>query len=556
MRWARNLMREPLAALREVFHNANLRRVQLAFMGSVTGQYAFSIAISVYAYEHGGAKTVGLVMVARNLPAALVAPFAAIVADRGRRERVMLACDIGRAAAVGGAAAIVAAGGPPLAVYALGVAVTMMMTTFHPAEAALLPLLARSPEELAASNVSSSSIEGIGGFAGPALGGLFLAAFSIEAAFLFVAATFLWSAVLVARIRLDQPEPAAEPEKHSPEPFRREALAGFRILASEPKLRVVVGLYAAQTIVAGGASVLTVVAAIRLLGLGNGGVGYLNAATGVGGLAGAVVVLARVSGTKIAGDFGLGIVLWEALLLIGIEPKAAIAFVLIAILGLGNTLVDVSALTLLQRSVDNAVLARVFGVVQALLVGSMALGALIAPALIAAFGIRAALIATGAFLPILAALRWARLAAIDREARIPTRRLELLRAIPLFDPLPAGTLEWLAQAMKEVTVTAGTDVVREGDPGEEFYVLAAGSAEVLVDGAVKPIEAGDYFGEIALLRSVPRTATVRAVTDLELLTLDRAEFIGAVTGHPASRDAADAVIGARLGSLRTGTVPA
>jgi len=541
-------LREPARALRDVFRNPNLRRVQLAWAGSVTGQYAFSIALAVYAYRHGGAATVGLVIVVRMLPAAVISPFAAVLADRGRRELVMLASDLARAAAVGGAAAVVYAGGPPAAVYALGVVVTILMTVFHPAEKALLPLLANSPEELSAANVSSSSIDSIGGFAGPAAGGLLLAAFSIEATFVFVAATFLWSALLVARLR-----PAREPPPATASTgLRTEAFAGFRTIAAEPRLRVLVGIYGAQTIVAGGLTVLTVVTALRVLHLGNGGVGYLNAAIGVGGIAGGAATLLLAGRGKLAGDFGLGVVLWGVpLLLLGAWPSTPLALAMLGAIGLGNTLVDVSALTLLQRAVDNAVLARVMGVVQGLLVAAMAAGAVIAPALVAGLGPRGALIATGAFLPALAALLWPRLAAIDREATLPARPFELLRAIPIFAPLPEATLERLALALRPLEVPAGADVVREGEPGDDFFVIDSGEAEVLE----RRLGPGESFGEIALLRDVPRTATVRAVTDLGLYALARDEFLAAVTGHAASLDAANAVIGERLGSLRARVSP-
>jgi predicted MFS family arabinose efflux permease len=542
----RERLREPARALRNVFRNPNLRRIQVAFAGSVTGQYAFSIALAVYAYRHGGAGTVGLVIVVRMLPAAIVSPFAAVLADRGRRELVMLASDLLRAAAVGVAAAVVASGGPPAVVYAMGVVVTILMTVFHPAEKALLPLLAHSPEELSAANVSSSSIDSIGGFAGPAIGGLFLAVFSVEAAFVFVAATFLWSAFLIGRLR-PEAEPAPAAAEPQPGGLRREALAGFRTIAVEPALRVIVGLYAAQTIVAGGLTVLTVVTALQLLGIGNGGVGYLNAAIGVGGIVGAALTLVLAGRNKLAGDFGLGIVLWGVpLLLIGLWPSTPLALAMLGAIGLGNTLVDVSALTLLQRAVDNAVLARVMGVVQALCVATMAAGALIAPALVSALGARGALVATGLFLPVLAALLWSRLAAIDRAAHVPARQLELLRVIPIFSPLAGPTLERLALALRPLRIAAGADVVREGDPGEDFYVIDSGEAEVLG----RRLGPGESFGEIALLRDVPRTATVRAVTDLALYALDRETFVDAVTGQDASLAAANAVIGERLGALR------
>jgi MFS family permease len=557
MSWLRGRLREPLLALRSVFANPNLRRVQLAFAGSIVGQWAFSVALAFYAYHHGGAAAVGIVIVVRMVPAAIVSPFAAIVADRVRRERVMLISDLVRVVAAGGAAAIVFAGGPPAAVYALAALMTIVATIFRPAEAALLPSLARSPEELAASNVASSSIGSVGGFAGPALGGLILAASSSEVVFLFVAATFLWSALMVMRLRPERVEPVAgSPAEHRSTSARAELVAGFRTIAIEPELRVIVGLYAAQTIVAGALGVLVVVVALDLLDLGSAGLGYLNSAMGIGGLIGAAVTLALVGRGKIAGAFGAGVVLWGApLLVIGVWPNAVAALAMLGVLGFGNTLVDVSAMTLLQRSVADEVLARVFGAVEGLTIGAMALGAVVAPLLVAGFGVRIALISAGLFLPLLTAALWSRLASIDREARIPARQLEVLRAIAIFAPLPPATLEHLAHALREVRAPAGADVVRFGEAGHNFFIVDSGRAEVLVAGEAKPIGPGDYFGEIALLRDVPRTATVRAITDLVVYALERDEFIGAVTGYPPSHDLADAVIGERMGALRAGTVP-
>jgi predicted MFS family arabinose efflux permease len=554
---ARESLREPVGALVEVFRNPNLRRIQLAWAGSIVGQFAFSVALAVYSYQQGGATVVGLVIVARMVPAAIVAPLAAIVADRRRREQVMLACDLVRALALAAAGGIVLADGPPPAVYVLGAVVTIVATVFHPAQAALLPSLAVSAEELTAANVSSSSIESVGSFAGPAIGGLVLAGSGVGAAFFVAAATLLWSAAFVARLRPPRsPEhDAARADRESTD-LRREALAGFRTILAEPKLRTIVGLYGAQTLVAGAAGVLIVVIALRLLDLGEGAVGYLNAAIGIGGLVGAGVALVLVGRRKLAGDFGVGLVLWgAAFVAIGLWPKPVVALAALGGLGLGNTLVDVSALTLLQRSAPDEVLARVFGVVQALSVAAMGLGALVAPLLLAGLGVRPTLLVAGLFLPLVAAISWRRLRAIDREAEIPARELALLRSIPIFAPLPPQTLEHLAHALSVVHVPRGSDVVRAGDPGHSFFILDSGGAELHVDGDTRAIEPGAYFGEIALLRNLPRTATVRAVSDLVLYALDRDEFIGAVTGHSASSDAADAVIGDRLGSLAAGAVP-
>jgi MFS family permease len=547
---ARERVAESAAALRNVFRNPDLRRLELAWAGSITGEWAYAIALAVFAYDVGGAAAVGLVGVIRFLPSAVVAPFAALLADRFRRERVMLSADLVRALAMSGAAVAAFAEAPAGVVYLLAGLVAVVSTAFLPAQAALLPSLAREPSELTAANVASSTIESIGSFAGPALGGLLLAATSAGVVFAATAGAFLWSALLVLRIRGGN----GESEAAANEGLLRQALAGFKAIGSEPRLRLLVGLYGAQTLVAGALNVLIVVAALELLDLGRSGPGLLNSAVGVGGLVGALAALALVGRRRLAADFGFGLVLWGVpIALIGVWPEPAAALVLLGVLGVGNTLVDVAALTLLQRTVPREVLARVFGVLESLVVGTIGIGSAVAPLLIEGLGVRGALVATGAVLPALAVLTWRRLALLDAQAAPPGRPLDLLRAIPMFSPLPGTTLEHLAASVATVRVRAGEEVVREGEPGDRFYVVGEGELEARPAGRPpSPLGPGDHFGEIALLRRVPRTATVAAGTDATLYALERDEFVAAVTGHPASREAADAVIGARLGSLRTG----
>jgi CRP-like cAMP-binding protein len=198
------------------------------------------------------------------------------------------------------------------------------------------------------------------------------------------------------------------------------------------------------------------------------------------------------------------------------------------------------------------VLARVFGAVQSLWVGTIGVGAIVAPILIAAFDVRGALLITGALLPILATLLRGRLAELD-EAPVPERELELLLGIDIFSPLPPPTLESLARSLIPVRVEAGREIVREGEPGDRFYIIDSGEVEVVSDGRVLNVEGpGEYFGEISLLRDVPRTATVRAQDDVELRALERDDFIAAVTGHAVSAEVADSVVATRLSSLRPG----
>jgi MFS family permease len=544
-------LRESGRAFRDVLGNQGLRRLELAWAGSIVGTWAYGIAIVVYAYQHGGATAVGIVGLLRWFAAALVQPFAAMLGDRYERRLVMVGSDLSRTVLIGVAAAAVALHSPAFVVYLISGLVAVSATAFRPAEAALKPALARTPEELTAANVVSSTIESVGIFGGPALGGVLFATSGAGTVFLVTAALILWSAVLVATIK-----PIAAEPRGAPESVRDELLAGARTIARDRRLRLLIGLFSAQTFVDGMLNVLIVVIALKLLTTGSAGVGFLNSAVGVGGLLGAVAAAALVGRKRLASDFGVGIFIWGLpIALVAVWPNEVFALVLLGIVGVGNTIVDVSGMTLLQRAAPEEVLARVFGILESLVLLTIGLGAIVAPGLLSLLGTRGSLILAGALLPLLVIPAWPRLTAIDRSAHIPVHRLEVLRAIPVFAPLPAPTLERLASASVEVDVAAGETVFRKGDHGDLFYVVDKGEVEVVVDE--KPpivLQHGEFFGEIALLRDVPRTATVRARTDARLFALGRDHFIPAVTGYAPSREAADKVIGTRLGPARAGLV--
>jgi hypothetical protein len=281
---------------------------------------------------------------------------------------------------------------------------------------------------------------------------------------------------------------------------------------------------------------------------------FFLSAFGIGGLLGAALTVALVARQKLASDFAVGTLLWGLpLILIGIFPSKAAALVLIAFIGIGDTLVEVAAPTLLQRAVPDEVLGRVFGAVESLIIGAMGIGAILASPLVDWIGVRGALIATGCLLPALGLLFWHRLGAIDSAFALPVRQLALLRQIAIFAPLPQAQIERVARELVPLHAVAGEQIVREGETGDRFYIVDEGELEVSVDGApVRKLGPGDHFGEIALLRDVPRTATVTALGDVDLYALDRDEFLAAVTGHAQSAEAADAVISQRLSTARTG----
>lgn len=527
--------------MRGVFRSPGLRRIELAFLGSILGIYANVVAVSIYAFHHGGATAVGLVMFARMGAAAVSAPFMAGFADRHEQRRVMLATDLVRVGTLAATAASAAAGVPAL-VYALAIVTSIVSTAFRPAEASLIPRLAETPEELTAANVSSSTFDSVGAFAGPAAGALLYAVGGPTLAFVAVSVTYLWSAVFVARIpKTEQPQPAAH--VHEDE---GGIAAGFRAVKSEPRLRVVIGLYSAQTLVAGAYSVLVVVVALELLDLGNAGVGFLQAATGVGAVVGALIALALVGRKRTAADFGLGLACFGApLLALAALPRTWAAIVALALLGIGNSVVDISAVTLIQRTASAAVAGRVFGLVEAAVVGGLAVGCVLTPLLLHLMGARWTLAVFGAILPLLSVVMRRALTSIDAGAVVPQEQLDAIATVPFLDVLPLQRKEGLAAALERVERRAGSTLFSAGDAGDRLYILTEGRIEIDLPTGTKVEDAPAFVGEIALLRDVPRTATVRVVANSTFWTLDGEHFLDAVTGHSRSRSTADALVASR-----------
>lgn len=550
-------LRTSLHALAGTFRNPALRRLQLAWAGSILGTWSYFVALAVYAYAHGGAGGVALVSVLRMLPAAILAPFLASLADRFPRRLVMVSADLICAALMAATAASIALGGPAWIVYALVSVSTVAGTPFGPAQAALLPILSRTPAELTAANVASSTLESVGSFIGPAIGGFLLAATNAETVFALNAASFLWSAALVigiaASATLTPTTSAASRETdHEAEEEAETRLgagggltAGFRAIFGNRDIGALVALYTVQTLVAGALGVLLVVTALDLLDGGPKVVGALDAATGIGGLLGGFVALALAARGRLAMDLAVGLALFGSLAVIGVLPHLTAALIALGVLGIGNSLVDIAAITLLQRAVPNEILGRVLGVLEGIILGSLGLGALAAPLLVHAFGVRGSLIAVGAVLPVLALFALPRLRSLDASAP-PPALVGLLRGVEILAMLSLPSLEHLATSLADVRLPAGSTVIRAGEPGDLFYVV--GEGEVEIEGnAFGP---GSSFGEIALLRDVPRTATVTARTDVLLHALGREEFLAAVTGNEPSNAAAEAVIARRLGELR------
>ncbi len=551
-------MGDALSALRLVWRNEAVRRAQLALAGSTIGDWSYSVAISVLVFQRAGATWVGIAQVCRLVPAALAAPFLGSVVDRFPRTRVLLATDAARAALMFVVLVLAWTDAPLPLIVILMAATAIVATLFWPAQRALLPSLVVEAEELTSANVVSSTLESIGSIIGPALGGLALALFGVTPAFLVPIVAYSLSALAITRVRT--PEHAAGEavgdgvEDADAERADEHAgmLAGIAAIVRTGDLRVLVGLVSAQVLVAGALNVLTVVVALQLLGGGDGQVGLLLGAIGIGGLLGALPALALANRVRLTTTFGIGLAVWGApIAVLAIAPSLGLALVMFAIVGVGNTLVDVSGISLLQRATPDRLLGRVFGVLESVIIGSAAIGALTVPVLLHVATVRFTLVAVGALLPVSAALLWQRLRRLDAPAP-DARLIDLVRSHPIFAPLPETVIERLAAVLEPVTIAAGETLFRAGDEGDRYYLVDAGAMRIEPPGQPSlVVREGAGFGEIALIRRVPRQATLVAVEDSRLLALRGDEFVSAVTGHAASAAVADAVISSHLPNLRT-----
>jgi MFS family permease len=536
------------ATLASAIRNPEIRRVELAWGGAIGAEWAHFVAFGVFAYEEGGATGVGIAGLVRLLPAAFIAPFAASLGDRMRRERFLLLMALLGAASLGASAGAYFAGADVL-VFAFAAVLGIAVTLIRPAMLALLPSLARTPEELIASNGATATIESLGTLVGPLLAGFLVATANAGVVFAVGAGAFIVGAALLARVRVEgRVDVSAAPEEGG---VHQLLAAGFRTIAAAPKARIVVGLIVAQTFVRGCLNVLIVVAAFDVLDSDEAAVGYMTAAIGVGGLLGALGAM-KLGGRRLAVPFGIALMAWGLpIAFMAPLPDLLAAILLLAVVGAANSVEDVAAFTLLQRLIPDHLLARVLGVVWSLAMGGVAIGSIAAPVLVDLVGPRPAFVAVGAILPLLSLLAYRRLADIDRSVE-PAPELELVDRVPMFAPLSMAAKERVAAHLVPVTVDAGHAVIRAGEAGDRFYIVGAGELEVTAEGLRRTVGEADYFGEIALLRDVPRTATVTALVDSRLYALQRADFLAAVTGHEAARAAGEAVAEARLAGAREG----
>jgi MFS family permease len=533
------------AAFREVARNPDIRRVEIAWAAFAAAKGCLAVALLVFAYEQGGAVGVAALGVVQMLPSAITAPIVTGLGGRYRRDRILAAIYIAATAATTTLALALNARAGVGLVFVLAGVVATLGAMVRPMQSSLLPALARSPAELVAANVVSSTGDGVGSLIGPALGAALVALGGLTLVAAMAAVGLAVAAVSVARIKVVPfVRPPASGAPRGLSSLLAGASEGVRVLARLPAPRLIITCFTTQTFVRGMLTVCLVLAAVSTLGLGPAGVGTLNAAIGAGGLVGALLAFGLVGRRRLAPTFALALVGWGVpILLIGLFPQPVLAVMLLAALGIGNAVLDVSGFTLLQGTIPDAVRAAVLGVFEGLIGLTVAIGGLVASALVDRFGVQAALVVTGAILPTLVLVVWPRLSRLDDQLIVPEAQLNLLRGVPIFEPLSLAVMEQLAGGLVPVRFPAGSEIIREGDPGDAFYVIVQGTTQVSQQGQDRRVLGpGGSCGEIALIRGVPRTATVRATTDVEAYRLGGSDFLAAVTGNPYSASVATRVV--------------
>lgn len=539
-------MRHRATVLRRVLANPSLRRVELAFLGFGAAEYGVWVAVLVYAYQHGGTTLTAVIAVLQLIPAAIVAPLAARMIDRRGPASVLRIGYVVQALTVGFTAVMILLGAVPAVTYTGAVIAASAVTLTRPAQAALFPSLAHTPSELTAVNVVTGWVESVTLLVGPALAGGLIRIDGPGAACGLFAGVLVVSAVLVAALADPIAIAGAEAEAED-EP---EWLTALSTLRTEPGVPAVLGTVAVQFVALGALDVLVVVLALRVLALGPSAAGYLDAAFGAGAVIGGVGGVALVGRHRLVLPLlGAAIGWGAAFIALGVWPTVAGALALLGAAGAARTILDVSGRTIMQRVVAPHVLGRVFGLLEGLAMLGLAVGSISVPALIALAGAKAPLIAVGGLLIVAGLAAAARLRGIERVRVAPELELTLLRNSPLFESLSAPVLEGLARALVRQPVDDGEVVIREGETGDRFYLVAHGRLDVTIAGAViRTLCTGDGFGEIALLRDGIRTATVTARGPVTLYALASAPFLEAVAGSRQATRAAEQVVGVRLGS--------
>jgi MFS family permease len=539
-------LKSTVGALVVDFSNRDMGLLGISTAATSFATWCFTIALGVYGFEAHGAAGVGIVALVRFLPAAIVSPLVGLMIDRFPRRSVMLGSALAAAVVLLLATTAAALDAPTAVVFAFPALFAVAACGFGPAHAALTPTLVETPQQLSASNVTHSVMENVGALLAALVAGLLLGPTSPAFVIGVAAAAALVVCLLVRGVQSDhRPDYVGDSDEVAG--AFREVTLGARTLVSQPALRLSSATLLLLFLFEGFAEVMVVVMALELLHLGQGSVGFLNATWGIGAVLGAMALGVLFDrGRLVPAIAGGSLVLGLATILPGVAPHVVAAYAGWLAIGIGFVFVEVAAKTLMQRLGSDETLGRVIGSLESGRQTAMALGSIGAVLLVALLGVRGALIALGALLPLFVILWWTRLRAYEVGAPVAEEHYRLLRGNSIFSPLPLATLERLSHDLVPLAVPAGEDVIVQGEIGNRFFLIEDGQVEVFENGAFRRNEGpGESFGEIALLHDVPRTATVRTTVDTNLLALDRDQFLLAVTGHRRSHQLARAVVDER-----------
>jgi hypothetical protein len=530
-------------AIRAVLRNGDIGRLEIGWLAANAGTYAFLVVTLVAAYEAGGALAAGLLAVVRYAPPTLVASLSGVPTSRWRSDRVLVAVNLSRTAGMALTLLVIVTHAPAPWLFLFVATEAGFGGLTRPLHMSLLPWLARTPGELVASNIASSAAEGLGTLLGPAIAGVLLATSGPGGATAATTALMAIAAAAVASVRI-----STMPLSHGSSALLASVTAGLRVAARLPAVRLVLIGLALQTLVRGLLTVLLVVAAIERLGMGEPGVGTLQAAIGAGGFIGAIMGLSLTSRTQFGPTFALSLALWGLpIAVIGVADDPITAVAMLAVVGMSNALLDVTGFTILQRACPNQQRVALMGLVDSMAAAMAAIGGLLASALLSLLGIAGALVVTGAVLPVAAIVILPSLRLAESRSAGHESSARLLRADPLLSLLSLSIVEELASVLRLVEFEDGESLIREGEPGDEYLIVSSGEVEVSQAGRLlRRLGPGSGVGEISLLRDIPRTASVRAIGHVSAYSLQRGAFLAAVTGQSTARFAADAIVDEHL----------
>ncbi|MGD0379735.1 MAG: cyclic nucleotide-binding domain-containing protein [Acidimicrobiales bacterium] len=553
------------SVFRAALGNPTLRRVGIAYGLFVASEFGVWITLLVFAYGHGGASASLVMVLVQLIPCMVLGPFIGAFVDRRRPSRVLRIGYGLQAISMAAVAAAIGLRAPTFVVFVLAPLTSISFTTTRSPQAALLPAIVRTPDELTAANVMNGWTDGAASLVGPALAGVLLAWSGAKAAVAANAAMSLVGMLLLLGVvgpapaiaSVDAPRKGENSGGMSPSPGGRVAEFG-RSLTSiragagsnlaravrNPEIRVLLTLHTFYFVLIGALDLLCVVLAVDFLHMGPGGAGFLNAALGGGALLAAFVTAFLVGRHHLSKTLTAALlVAVGALALIDATPRVIPVLGLIGIVGLAGAVFDTTGRTLLQRSAPSDAIAGTFSILESLMDFGLATGVILVRVALSIGGLKAALLAPAVCAGALLTVLWRRLRRIDDSATVPQVEIQLLRSISIFTPLPAPSLEGIARELVALTVPEGTAVIREGDGGDCYYAVADGRLAISRAGQLLHMASrGDGFGEIALIRDVPRTATVTAVTDALLYSLRKDLFVETVTGHASASSAARTVI--------------